>query len=119
MLCEDFGVARNTIRRALASLGEDGLIETLPGVGRVVCDPGSPDDTGERNLPQYRRIANALRTQIESGPRAPGDALPSEATLVAEYGVSRGTARQALADLEGAGLIESRHGKGRYVRRRL
>lgn len=32
--------------------------------------------------------------------------------------VARGTARRALAELEGAGLVEAVHGKGRYVRRR-
>jgi DNA-binding GntR family transcriptional regulator len=33
------------------------------------------------------------------------------------YTVSRGTARQALAELEGAGLVVSQHGRGRFVRR--
>ncbi|WP_338065055.1 GntR family transcriptional regulator [Thermobifida fusca] len=41
--------------------------------------------------------------------------MPSEAAIVQQYGVSRGTARQALSDLEGAGLIRSVHGKGRFV----
>lgn len=36
MLCEEFAVVRNTIRRALAALEDEGLIETLPGKGRAV-----------------------------------------------------------------------------------
>ncbi|GAB2815477.1 hypothetical protein GCM10027176_20180 [Actinoallomurus bryophytorum] len=111
VLCREFAVVRNTVRRALSALEEEGLIETLPGKGRVV--------RGEAPTRyEYDRIAADLRNQIERGELAPGDALPSEAVLVERYQVARGTARQALAAIEAAGLIETRHGKGRYVSRR-
>jgi DNA-binding GntR family transcriptional regulator len=110
-LCEEFAVVRNTVRRALAALEAEELIKTLPGKGRVVRG-GAPTQY------EYRRIATDLRRQIESGELPPGNVLPSEAAIVETYGVARGTARQALADLETAGLIETRHGKGRFVRRR-
>jgi DNA-binding GntR family transcriptional regulator len=58
------------------------------------------------------------RELVESGRPRPGDALPSESALSEQYRVSRGTARHALAELEGAGLVESVHGKGRFVRKR-
>lgn len=111
-LCKQFSVVRNTIRRALALLEDDNLIQTLPGKGRVV--------RGISHI-QYEhcRITADLRQQIERGDLAPGDALPSEAMLIKRYQVSRGTVRQALASLKAAGLIEVRHGKGRYVSRRL
>ncbi len=115
-LCDQYGVVRNTVRRALATLEAEGLIETLPGRGRVVRLPGEATTISAGPPPQYRRIAAELRTAIEAGDLRPGDALPSEAALVERYGVSRGTARQALADLEGAGLIEAHHGRGRFVR---
>jgi DNA-binding GntR family transcriptional regulator len=117
-LSGEYGVVRNTVRRALAALEGEGLIQTLPGRGRVVCAGGEPRPGGAGTLPQYRRIAAELRAAIEHGELRPGDALPSEAALVQRYAVSRGTARQALADLEGAGLVESQHGRGRYVRPR-
>lgn len=110
-LCKEFSVVRNTIRRALAMLENEKLIETLPGKGRAV----------RGTLPtqyQHGRITTDLRQQIERGDLTPGDALPSDAVLVQRYQVSRGTARQALATLKAAGLIETRHGKGRYVARR-
>jgi DNA-binding GntR family transcriptional regulator len=109
-LCEEFAVVRNTARRALATLEGEGLIETLPGKGRTVRD-GTPAQCA------YRRIAADLRTRIKNRQLAPGDILPSEAGIVAQYGVARGTARTALATLANEGLIETRHGKGRYVRR--
>jgi len=47
-----------------------------------------------------------------------GDQLPSEAGLGEEFGVSRITVRQALAELEQKELIERVPGKGTYVRSR-
>jgi DNA-binding GntR family transcriptional regulator len=116
VLCEEYGVVRNTVRRALAALESEGLIETLPGRGRVARPPGATTADPGSTPPQYRRIAAELRADIVAGTLRPGDALPSEAALMDRYQVARGTARQALAELEGAGLIESVHGKGRYVR---
>jgi DNA-binding GntR family transcriptional regulator len=110
-LCEEFAVVRNTVRRALAMLEGEALIKTLPGKGRVVCGDAPTQY-------EYRRIASDLRDQIESGAFRSGDLLPSEAALVERYGVARGTARQAFSDLEIAGLVETHHGKGRFVRRR-
>lgn len=115
-LSTEFSVVRNTARRALATLEAEGLIDTIPGLGRVVRARGDAPDAAAQTTLQYRRIATDLRNAIERGDLAPGDLLPSEASLVATYGVSRGTARQALAELESVGLVESVHGKGRYVR---
>ncbi|WNI19596.1 GntR family transcriptional regulator [Actinacidiphila sp. ITFR-21] len=44
------------------------------------------------------------------------DGLPGEAAVTERYEVCRRTARQALIELEGAGLIETHHGKGRSVK---
>ena len=116
-LGQEFSVSRTTVRRALAELEAERLIKALPGMGRVVCTPQEREAAVEDGPPpaQYRRIAAALREQITSGKLAPGAALPSEAALVRQYGVSRGTARQALSELEGTGLVVAVHGKGRFV----
>lgn len=116
-LTREFGVSRNTLRRALTDLEEDGLIKALPGRGRIVTSPDRPDGTPDPYL-HYRRIAADLREKIERGELRPGELLPSEAALTAQYGVSRWTARQALVELQGAGLVDAVHGKGRFVRER-
>lgn len=67
---------------------------------------------------RYQRIAEALRTRIESGALAPGEKLPSERAMAEEFGVSRPTMREALKDLRGEGLLIARHGSGIYVRER-
>jgi DNA-binding GntR family transcriptional regulator len=112
-LVAEYSVARNTVRRALDQLAEEGLIVTRPGRGRLVAEPGQ---RVERARPEYQRIAAELREQIESGELPAGALLPSEAALVERYGVARGTARQALAALQD--VTVSVQGKGRYVKPR-
>lgn len=63
----------------------------------------------------YRRIADELRQQIQSGELPAGAMLPSEASLSAQYDIARGTARSALALLTNDGLIEVVPGRGRRV----
>lgn len=65
--------------------------------------------------PLYRTIADALRQAIQRGDFAPGDLLPTEQALTAEYGVSRHTAREALQILHREGLITRRRGIGTLV----
>lgn len=116
-LTKEFGVSRNTLRRALSDLEQDGLVKALPGRGRVVTSPDGQGESADPHL-HYRRIAADLREKIERGELQAGELLPSEAALTAQYGVSRWTARQALVELQGAGLVEAVHGKGRFVRER-
>src|SRR3954454_22175110 len=65
----------------------------------------------------YRQIADHLRSAIEAHELAPGAQLPSENSLVGDYGVSRVTARRALAVLVTDGLAVAEHGRGWFVRR--
>ncbi|MGW4423822.1 GntR family transcriptional regulator [Streptosporangium sp. NPDC004631] len=110
-LAQRFHVARSTVRRALAVLEAEGMIDTMPGAGRRVKSP-------ERRaaLYRYQAIAASLREQISTGALPAGAALPSESALRRQYRASRNTVRQALAELEGEGLIVTKHGKGRFVR---
>lgn len=110
-LARRFLVARSTVRRALAVLEDEGLIDTMPGAGRRV------KDLEQRTaLYRYQAIAATLREQISTGALPTGAALPSESALRGRYRASRNTVRQALAELEAEGLIVTRHGKGRFVR---
>jgi GntR family transcriptional regulator len=56
------------------------------------------------------------RAAIEAGEYGPGDRLPGENDLMAEYGVARMTARQALGVLQAEGVVEARKGAGVFVR---
>ena len=51
-----------------------------------------------------QQVFDQLREQILSGGWKPGDKLPSENELAAQFGVSRVTVRNALQRLSGLGL---------------
>ncbi|WP_229925630.1 winged helix-turn-helix domain-containing protein [Streptomyces longispororuber] len=55
--------------------------------------------------PSPQDIADALRDRIRTGTLKPGDRLPTQARLAEEFGVERGTVRQALHGLHRDGLI--------------
>jgi DNA-binding FadR family transcriptional regulator len=82
---------------------------------------GSPADTSSRSMPingkLYRKIADSLAGEIESGKYKLGDRLPTERELAEQFGVSRPSLREALIALEMLGMIEARHGLGIYVTR--
>ena len=61
------------------------------------------------------QVYNQMKNQILSGDWKPGDKIPSENQLMALFGVSRGTVRQAVQKLAGEGLIATRHGEGSFV----
>lgn len=63
----------------------------------------------------YQRVAEGIRSMIQSGDLAPGTRLPSEHQLMRDYGVSRNTVRQALAELQLTNLVDRRQGKGTFV----
>ncbi|MFH8340420.1 GntR family transcriptional regulator [Streptomyces sp. AM6-12] len=74
----------------------------------------SSRETGRQ--PKYQRIAAELRAAVDAGRYGPGDRLPGENDLMAEHGIARMTARQALGLLQAEGIAEARRGAGVFVR---
>lgn len=70
---------------------------------------------GESPLPLYVQIRDSLRRQILDGSYQVHERLPSENEMMAMFGVSRITIRQALRDLHNEGLVFSAQGKGTFV----
>jgi GntR family transcriptional regulator len=70
----------------------------------------SPTD---RFVPRYYAIEQALRARVAK--LAPGSPLPSDAELCEEFGVSRMTARNAMAQLVQAGIVQRIPGRGTFV----
>jgi GntR family transcriptional regulator len=67
----------------------------------------------------YRRIADDLLEQIESGELQPGQQLPTELELRERYSASRNTVRDAIKWLTTRAVVETRPGKGTFVVRKI
>jgi len=75
------------------------------------------NDTGSANTPApvhvkkvSQIIADELQSQIVLGQLKEGDALPSEAALMEQFGVSRATLREAIRILEAGDLVRTARG---------
>ena len=60
-------------------------------------------------------LVDSLGDRIRDGRLAPGDKLPTEAEIMAQFGVSRTVVREALSKLQASGLVQTRHGIGTFV----
>lgn len=73
---------------------------------------GAPDPR-----PLYQIIRSAIETQIMSGALKPGDRIPFEHELMADYACSRMTVNKALSSLAATGLISRQRRRGSFVTR--
>lgn len=69
--------------------------------------------------PRSRTLAlelmERLAERVREGRLVPGEKLPTEAEIMAEFGVSRTVVREAIGRLAASGLVETRHGIGTFV----
>lgn len=63
----------------------------------------------------YRELAERLKHDISAGQHVVGERLPGERELALQYGVSRGTVREAIIVLEVLGIVEVRMGSGAHI----
>jgi DNA-binding GntR family transcriptional regulator len=98
--------------------------------GRRSTDPDGQSATSSRSdfgignrqsaimtgsIPKYSQLLDILRLQIISGRLPLDQQLPTEEELGAQYGLSRGTVRKAIEQLEAERLIRTEHGVGSFV----
>ncbi len=65
--------------------------------------------------PLAAQTAELLLTRIRGGEWPLGHRLPGETTLAAQLGVGRSTLREAIRELAGKGVLDSRQGAGVFV----
>lgn len=86
-----------------------------PPVARRPSPVAPPAARPGRALAPFARVREQLRTELEQGRFAPGARMPSEAELVARFGVARMTVHRALRELQAAGLVERIQGVGTFA----
>lgn len=65
--------------------------------------------------PLYLQVKELLIQRVLAGYWKPGELLPSEMKLAAEYQVSQGTVRKALEEMAAEHLVVRHQGKGTFV----
>ncbi|MBF6036213.1 GntR family transcriptional regulator [Pseudomonas sp. P155] len=73
--------------------------------------------SSDARLPLYQRLRDQLAEQIAKNRWRPGEAIPTEAALSAEYQLSTGTVRKAIDALVSEGILERQQGRGTFIRR--
>lgn len=63
----------------------------------------------------YAKVKRSLKAELAGGKWLPGALMPSEAELVATFGVSRMTVNRALRELQAEGLVERVQGVGTFA----
>ena len=74
-------------------------------------------DTIDKNtpVPLYYQLLVILKKNIENGVWKPGQTIPTEIELIAQYGISRTTIRQAILALVNEGYLRREKSKGTIV----
>jgi len=65
--------------------------------------------------PIYAQLERALRAAVATGRLQPGDQLPTVRQLAVDLSVNANTVARVYAELERAGVIETRRGVGSFV----
>jgi len=65
--------------------------------------------------PAYLQVKAFIQQHISSGEWRPGDPVPSEATLMQQFGISRMTVNRALRELSAEGMVTRVQGLGTFV----
>ena len=71
-------------------------------------------DTRDRT-PIYAQLERGLRAAVATGRLRPGDQLPTVRQLAVDLSVNANTVARVYAELERAGVIETRRGVGSFV----
>lgn len=85
----------------------------MPMQGRTSLAPAAGALEKSSPIPLYHQLERLLADRIAKGRY--DQVLPGEFELVAEFGVSRGTVRQALQRLTQRGIILRRPGRGSFI----
>ncbi len=65
--------------------------------------------------PLYAQLERALRAAIATGRLSAGDQLPTVRQLAVELSINANTVARVYAELERAGILETRRGVGTFV----
>lgn len=71
--------------------------------------------SGDKSIPMYQQIKDAIGQKISQGEWLPGQMIPSENQLAESLGMSRMTINRPFRELTSEGLLRRVHGLGTFV----
>ena len=81
----------------------------------VVARVAARSNAGAAAMAPYARVKQFLKEELSKGRWPPGTVMPSDAELVARFGVSRMTVTRALRELQAEGLVTRVQGVGTFA----
>ena len=67
------------------------------------------------STPKYVQLIEIIKNDIQRRVLVPQQQLPNEDELAGQYGMSRGTVRKAIAELQRMGAVRKEQGRGTFV----
>ena len=69
----------------------------------------------QNGIPIYTQVINAIKEQLITGERCPGDKLPSSRELAQQFRINPNTAARVYAEMDSMGLTFTKRGIGTFV----
>ncbi len=73
------------------------------------------DKASLKTAPLFIKLRDDMAKRIAAGEWKAEQQIPNEVVLAAEYGISQGTMRKALDELEAMGVLTRKQGRGTFV----
>jgi len=77
-----------------------------------------PQSLGESKGPKYKKVADTIRSAVQSGALTAGTKLPPVRELAYQLGITPGTVARAYSILTDEGVLEAEVGRGTFVAHR-
>jgi GntR family transcriptional regulator len=85
------------------------------GTSMMAHDSAAATAEGPDFRPLYAQVKELMIRRMLRGDWRPGELLPSEGRLAAEFGVSQGTMRKALDEMATQNLVVRQQGRGTFI----
>jgi GntR family transcriptional regulator len=67
------------------------------------------------SIPKYVQLIEIIKDEIQQQVLTPDQQLPNEDDIALHHGMSRGTVRKAISELQRMGLVRKEQGRGTFI----
>jgi GntR family transcriptional regulator len=107
------GLLRSQLYDLYELLGR--MLDSRPLIMNLIPRPDTLAAGKPSAAPLYREVQLRITRALAAGEWKPGEAIPSETRLAADFGVSIGTIRRAIDELVAGRILVRQQGRGTFV----